>query len=215
LSDMPATRPMASILALVDPTLQARRWGVRDRPLLQHVDPQRTRDVADCFLAARTKVDSRVARAYAQLQRQTDRQYALLTDLQGPFRLKVVSTAVRTPYTDAEELIASVLRSRTLEVTASGEDRRHPILNGGPGRAYHRFRAVHDLIGHVATGFGFDADGEYSAWLAQRETYRGLARWAAATELHGEISVLWTTQQSAEHKAILLDPELLRINQPG
>ena len=47
---------------------------------------------------------------------------------------------------------------------------------------------MHDLIGHVATGYGFDRGGEYSAWLVQRTLYTGLARWAAATELHGEIS---------------------------
>jgi hypothetical protein len=43
----------------------------------------------------------------------------------------------------------------------------------------------------------------------QRRLYTGHARWAAATELHGEISALWTTRQVAEHKAVLLDPVLL------
>jgi hypothetical protein len=69
---------------------------------------------------------------------------------------------------------------------------------------------VHDLIGHVATEYGFDQDGEYSAWLVQRTLYTGLARWAAATELHGEISALWATGQVAEHKAVLLDRDLLK-----
>jgi hypothetical protein len=64
---------------------------------------------------------------------------------------------------------------------------------------------VHDFVGHVATGFGFDKDGEYSAWLIQRASYTGLARWAARTELHAEISALWTTGQVADHKAVLLD----------
>jgi hypothetical protein len=84
------------------------------------------------------------------------------------------------------------------------------LLGGEVGGAYYRFRAVHDLIGHVATGYGFDRDGEYSAWLVQRSLYTGLARWAAATELHGEISALWTTRQFAEHKAVLLDSHLLK-----
>ncbi len=84
------------------------------------------------------------------------------------------------------------------------------MLSGEAGGAYYRFRAVHDLIGHVATGYGFDRDGEYSAWLVQRTFYTGLARWAAATELHGEISALWVTGQVAEHKAVLLDSDLLK-----
>jgi hypothetical protein len=84
------------------------------------------------------------------------------------------------------------------------------LLGAEVGGAYSRFRAVHDLVGHVATGYGFDQDGEYSAWLVQRSLYTGYARWAAATELHGEVSALWTTGQFAEHKALLLDPLLLR-----
>lgn len=44
----------------------------------------------------------------------------------------------------------------------------------------------------------------------QRTLDSGLARWAAATELHGEISALWATGQFAEHKAVLLDRDLLK-----
>ena len=42
--------------------------------------------------------------------------------------------------------------------------------------------------------------------------YTGLARWALATELHAEHSVLWTTGRRAEHKATLLSPGLLRAS---
>jgi hypothetical protein len=180
-------------------------WTAR----LYHVDPAETQAVAEGFIAARTKVSSLVALAYEQLERQTDRQFAALTDPHGSYRITVVGTGVATPYRDAGELIASVLATRTLEVTSSAADRAHPLLSGEVGGAYHRFRAVHDLIGHVATGYGFDRDGEYSAWLVQRDRYTGLARWAAATELHGEISALWATGQVAEHKAVLLDRQLL------
>ena len=44
----------------------------------------------------------------------------------------------------------------------------------------------------------------------QRTLDSSLARWAAATELHGEISALWATGQFAEHKAVLLDRDLLK-----
>jgi hypothetical protein len=64
--------------------------------------------------------------------------------------------------------------------------------------------------GHAMTGYGFDRDAEYSAWLRQSRLYHGLARWAAATELHAEHSVTWTTRQFPEHKAILLPRQLLR-----
>lgn len=57
---------------------------------------------------------------------------------------------------------------------------------------------------------GFDRDAEYSAWLRQTRRYDGLARWAAATSLHAEHSVAWTTGQFAEHKGVLLPRRLLR-----
>jgi len=83
------------------------------------------------------------------------------------------------------------------------------VLRSEPGGPYDRFRAVHDILGHVRLGLGFDRDEEFAVWWAQDRQYRGLARWALATELHGEHSVRWTTGQVAEHKAILLRPELV------
>jgi hypothetical protein len=83
------------------------------------------------------------------------------------------------------------------------------------GGAYDRFRAVHDLLGHVASGDGFNQEGEYQAWRAQCLLYSGLARWALATELHGENSVLCGTGQFAEHKSILLPPDLLLCSYRG
>ena len=200
---MTAQPPM--LLALVDPAIRFSFRTTRTRPALHHVNLTETQDLAAAFIAARTTTDPLVALAYWQLEMQTDRQYKALTDPSGPYRLTVVSTAQLTPYADAEELIASVLATRTLEVTTSAADRAHPLLDGAVGGAYYRFRAVHDFVGHVATGFGFDRDGEYSAWLIQRTSYTGLARWAARTELHAEISALWTTGQVADHKAVLLD----------
>jgi hypothetical protein len=191
--------------SLADPAAGFPRRPACPRPVPRHVDPGETQAVAERFLAARTTADPLVALAYQQLETQTDQQFAALTDRHGPYRITVVATGEAAPYADAGELITSVLASRTLEVTTSPADRAHPLLGGEPGGAYYRLRAVHDLVGHVATGYGFDRDGEYSAWLAQRGLYTGLARRAAATELHGEISALWTTGQVAEHKAVLLN----------
>ena len=156
---------------LLDPALSVLRWPTRPMPAVRNVGPGETLAAAGCFISARTRTDPLVTLAYQQLQMETDRQFAVLTDPQGPYRIDVVSTGQVTPYCDAAELIASVLSSRTLEVTTSAADQAHPLLDGEPGGAYYRFRAVHDLIGHVATGYGFDRDGEYSAWLVQRARY--------------------------------------------
>ena len=71
--------------------------------------------------------------AYDQLERQTDRQFAALTSAHGLYRFRVVSTSGAFPYGDASELIASVLETRTLEVTTARADRDHPMLGGAVG----------------------------------------------------------------------------------
>jgi len=148
------------IAGLADPGIGFPRRMARPRPVPRHVHPGETQAIAECFISARTRAEPLVAQAYRQLEAQTDRQFAALTDPQGPYRVTVVGTGEMTPYSDAEELAASVLSSRILEVTTSAADRAHPLLGGEVGGAYYRFRAVHDLIGHVATGYGFDRDGE-------------------------------------------------------
>jgi hypothetical protein len=197
------------IAKLIDPALRVPRRRTACPPALLPVAPGETRRAAEEFMAGRTRADPLVVRAYDLLEEQTDRMFAALTDGCGPYRLTVVATGHVVPYDDAAQLSESVLAYRTLEVTMAEADRTHPRLGGEAGGGYFRFRAVHDIVGHAATGFGFDPDGEYSAWLVQRDLFTGLGRWAAATELHGEISTLWTTGQFAEHKAILLSQDIV------
>lgn len=197
------------IARLVDPALRRPcRWPAVP-PAVLHVEPAETQRAAEQFMAGRTRADSLVVAAYDALEEQTDRMFAALTARDGPYRITVVPTSQLVPYDDADQLIEQVLVERTLQVTTAQADRTHPRLDGAVGGSYYRFRAVHDLVGHAATGFGFDPDGEYSAWVVQRALYSGLGRWAAATELHGEISTLWTTGEFAEHKAILMTRDVV------
>ena len=108
-------------------------------------------------------------------------------------------------------MIEAARSTALLEVTTVATDRGrlHPLLGNEPGGAYDRFRAVHDIIGHVRPGWGFDRDGEFAAWLAQERLYTGAARRALATELHAEHSVRWTTAEVADHKALLFDRPML------
>jgi hypothetical protein len=182
-----------------------------DAPL-RRVDPDVAGNIARWFIDAPAMApEVLVAAAYRELQVQTDRQFAALTEPAGAFGYTVAWTRQPAPYSTAAELIGAVRATGVLEVTAArvDRDRLHPGLDCGFGGPYDRLRAVHDIVGHVMTGYGFDRDGEYSAWLRQSKLYRGLARWAAATELHAEHSVTWTTLQFPEHKAVLLPQRLL------
>jgi hypothetical protein len=206
------------MLPMDDP--EARGWRARrpgtatqlDAPL-RRVDPDVARDIAQRFLAAPAQGGARlVTTAYQELQVQTDRQFAELTKPDGAYGYTVVWTKLPDPYSSEAELIEAVRATGVLEITVAraDRDRLHPALDCTEGGPYDRLRAVHDIVGHVMTGYGFDRDGEYSAWLRQSKRYHGLARWAAATELHAEHSVVWTTGQFPEHKGVLLPRRLLR-----
>jgi hypothetical protein len=177
-----------------------------------HVDAAVAQEVAEAFHATPSRArDPLVAAAYAGLERQTDRLFADITRPDDPKRVHVVFTSEPTPYASDRELINAVRSDGVLEVPSAAmeSDRGHPLLDCDRGGAYDRFRAVHDILGHVRLDCGFDPDGEYTTWRVQERQYRGLARWALATELHAEHSVLWTTGQLAEHKPLLLSRTLL------
>jgi hypothetical protein len=152
-----------------------------------------------------------VQAAYRALELQSDRAFAHLTQGDPLRSVRVVFTRCATPYESDQEMIAAVRSSRRLEVATCGieRDRLHPLLGCEFGGAYDRFRAVHDIVGHVMPGHGFDPDGELRAWLSQERLYVGLARLALGTELHGEFSVRWITGEVADHKATLLDRRVL------
>ena len=57
------------------------------------------------------------------------------------------------------------------------------------------------------TGYGFDRDAEYSAWLRQSQALPRSCPLGGGYELHAEHSATWTTQQFPEHKAVLLPPQ--------
>ena len=176
------------------------------------VDPAAACAVAAAYLGACTRRDSLTRAAYAHLVAESDRLLRRITSPDEPDRVRVRFTTCPDPYRDADELIASVMDDRLLEVTTVAVDphRRHPLMDSTMGGAYDRFRAVHDIVGHAGLGLGFDRNGEFATWLHQERFHSPAARRALATELHAQNSVLWTTGTMAEPKAVLLDPELLR-----
>jgi hypothetical protein len=175
------------------------------------VDPTAAREVAAAYVDTPSRRHPVVTAAYAQLATESDRLFRRITSPDRPDRVRVAFTKCPRPYADAWELIDSVRHDRLLEVVtvAAQPDQRHPLMGAEAGGAYDRFRAVHDVMGHARMRLGFDRHGEFAAWRSQERFHGRLARRALATELHGRHSVLWTTGDFAEPKAILLDPRLL------
>jgi len=181
----------------------------------RHIEREQALRVAGAFLGAlRHTPTATTFLAYRALSEQSSRWYARLTGGHGDRPIRVVFTHCREPYPTASDLSESVRHHRLLELwpTSRDHDRRHPLLDSSVGGAYDRLRSVHDIISHGWLRHEFDADGEYSAWLTEDRMYTGVARWALATELHGQHSVQWTTKSVADHKAVLLDRALLRAS---
>jgi len=90
----------------------------------------------------------------------------------------IAFTTCAAPYVDAHELISSVRHDRLLEVTtvAATPDRHHPVMGGGLGGAYDRFRGVHDVLGHARLGLGFDRDSEFAVSRSHARFHSLLAR---------------------------------------
>jgi len=177
-----------------------------------HLDEALAYEVAAWFAVQRsTPDDPVVVAAYRALEEQSDAHFRGLTEDDCAVPVHVAFTRCRSPYAGDEEMIDAVRATGVLEVTTCDvdRDRGHPLLGCESGGPYDRFRAVHDLVGHVQTGLGFDRRGEFAAWIAQDRWYSGLARAALGTELHAEHSVCWTTGVFSEHKAALLPARVI------
>jgi hypothetical protein len=188
---------------------------ILDRGQRARIDREQADLVATAFLdAPRWHATPTVRAAYADLGAQADRWFARLTGRHLRSPIRVVYTTTPEPYATAHELSEAVRLERVLEIFPASldRDRRHPLLDTSMGGTYDRLRAVHDIVSHGVCGYGFDRHGEFAAWLTDDRIYRGPARWALATELHGEHSVRWTTGDSADHKAALLDHDLLEAS---
>lgn len=176
------------------------------------VDPTVAAEIASAYLEAPCTPLPFLRAAYEQLAAESDRLFTAITAPERADAVRVRFSTCELPYDSAEELIASVRNEHVLEVTAAAvdRDRKHPLLDSAVGGSFDRFRAVHDILGHARLGTGFDRHGEYATWRFQECFHSALAQRALATELHAKHSVRWTTGESPDHKAVLLDPRLVR-----
>lgn len=114
------------------------------------VDEQIARHVAAWFLTgADDAAAPAVGRPTGSWRTRTDVLLRRLVHAWRPAELRLVWTTLVAPYDGDGDLIHAVRTTGTLEIPAVGRDRRHPLLGQRPGRPCDRFRALHDLLGHV------------------------------------------------------------------
>jgi hypothetical protein len=180
------------------------------------VEPDRGRELAaevgDAYLTSGRGPDpGLVIAAYDQLRIESDRLFEAAARRTGPRAVRIVFTRCREPYASDRELVAAARSTRVLEITTAAIEpgRIHPLLGCEFGGPFDRFRAMHDLIGHVGPGYGFGLADELAAWRTQDRLHGRLAGWALATEILGVNSARSILSEPPELKAILFDRGLL------
>lgn len=167
-------------------------------------DPVRGPEIGRMYAEASPFVTTLARIAYRQFADQVEDQFRELVK-----DVRVIFTE-DDPYGSADQMFKSVKRG-TLEVYATPEDQRHPLL-GRHGN--DMFRAVHDYYGHFRSGRDFSRHGEEAAWVRHSQMFSGLGRRAMTTETRGQNSCfIWINQgrEFPPQKAVLLPDWVSRI----
>lgn len=154
--------------------------------------------IADAY-GAMPDMDYGALPAWRALERETWGQLGALQ--RAGISLEVVDT---DPYATPAELFADLENGR-IQVLATRATGGHPVWSDDSNDA---FRAVHDVMGHAATGRGFDRHGEAAAYAHHRTLYSPLARLALATELRGQAATLAATGEFPAQKIAILPAHL-------
>lgn len=156
------------------------------------VDPAIAHSAARAYQAL-PDFDERAIPSFEAMRHETGRQFEFLTGARKHGGLGVsVDVVDHDPYVtqtgapNSRALMRDLHENRHISVLSTKSTGPHPFFTNEEN---DQFRAVHDALGHAATGRNFTADGEEAAWLSHSSLYSPLARRAMTTETRGQNSV--------------------------
>lgn len=151
-------------------------------------DRPRAFKIQQAYKTAQAAPESpRIRKSYEAFRRDVGRQYAFMTTPKEKGGMGIRHEVVpHDPYATAPEIAADVTRGR-IQTMATASTGPHAFLSNEEN---DRFRAVHDVFGHAATGRGVDRHGEEAAYLSHRQMFSHAARAALASETRGQNSYL-------------------------
>lgn len=130
--------------------------------------------------------DLGIRKSYAAMANEVNRQHAFMTATKEEGGMGLQHEVVNhDPYKSPDEMAADVASGRIK--TMSSKLTPHAFLSP---EANDKFRAVHDVFGHAATGRGFSRHGEEAAFLSHRQMFSKRAIPALASETRGQNSFL-------------------------
>lgn len=128
-----------------------------------------------------------IRKSYEKMRGEVNNQYDFMTRPQerggmGLQHQTVDEDPYKTPQDMARDVAAGKIK--TLSTKATGP---HAVFSNEEN---DRFRAVHDVFGHAATGRGFSRNGEEAAYLSHRQMFSKKAIPALTSETRGQNSYL-------------------------
>lgn len=125
--------------------------------------------------------------SYESLRHHTNRQFEFMTrpKEKGGLGMSVQFTD-HDPYDSPQALAADVSKGQ-IKVLKTSSTGSHAFLTDEEN---DRFRAVHDVFGHVSTGRGFSRHGEEAAYQSHKQMFPKEAHAALVSETRGQNSYL-------------------------
>ena len=180
------------------------------------IDPDRRVSIADAYEQAEEvtpeNMTEEARESFEALGSEIEEQFDMVTKPVSEGGLGVTVEFVdEDPYDNFIEMYEDYTENKTIKILKTEVTGGHPFFTNEQN---DKFRAVHDLFGHLATGRGFDRHGEEAAYQAHKSMFSETAAKAAATELRGQNSYLLEKGDFGPQKLILL-PESMRKGLAG
>ena len=175
------------------------------------VEPSERRDIGRAYASepdlAKEEVSGEVTEAWTALADEVEEQWELISKPESEGGLGITVEFVdEDPYRSYAEMRKDFIENKRIKVLKTEATGGHPFFTNEQN---DKFRAVHDIFGHLGTGRGFDRHGEEAAYQAHRSMFTGTAQKALATELRGQNTYLLTYGDFGPQKLFIL-PENMR-----
>ncbi len=149
--------------------------------------PAMTRQLADAYNALPSYHRDSIP-AFKAMAAETEQQFDYVTRSRKQGGLGVhVEVTQHDPYPNIADMWRDMHEHNRMRVLSTSQTGGHPIFTDEQN---DKFRAVHDVFGHLATGRGVDRHGEEAAYRSHAGMYSPLARGALATETRGQNSAM-------------------------
>lgn len=164
-----------------------------------HTTADNTRAIGRAFHAM-PEHDERAIPHFESMRQEIHQQFHHMTHNMG-IKAEFVD---HDPYTNSKDMMHDVHNNKRIKVLKTDVTGPHPYFSNEEN---DKFRAVHDVFGHAATGRGFDKHGEEAAFTAHSKMFSSHARKAMATETRGQNHFYNLNGRFAQQKLALLPDE--------